>query len=55
MRESEIEQITEKLREAEALILKIIRDHAQRDSWKTADEAQIAIWKAIDSVAELAR
>lgn len=55
MSESEIEPIMENLRQAEAQILKIIRAEAQRDSWKTADEAKVAIWKAMDAVAELAR
>lgn len=55
MNEWDVEPIVEKLREAENLVLSILRDDAKTQYWRAADECKVAIWKAMEAAGDIAR
>ncbi len=53
--EREVEPIIEKLKEAEAMVLSVIRDDSRMDCWAAANECKVHIWKAMEKAGDLAR
>jgi hypothetical protein len=55
MTEREVEPIVDKLREAEELVLSILRDDTKKQYWRAADECKVAVWKAMEAAGDIAR
>jgi hypothetical protein len=53
--EREIEHLREKLRDAESLVLEAINNSARKAQYNALEDCKLAIWKAMDKAADIAR